>query len=135
MQLDKEKIQGHFIERFIDTSVSIRVDGYDHSMTPIGDDEVFTLRLGSDGHVEFHHEKYDAYSGIIRWYCLSVRGQWELRGLQEDRFAVQIIHPEFEIVEGNMSPESLLKYYQTNCMFVGTGNIWFAPCPELSDLK
>ncbi len=83
--LDQSQWQGTFIEKFIDKPHTFDFDGYDHSMTPIGSGERTSLILGRDGSLHLTIEEYDPYSGYLVISNVVVRGQWELRSLQEDR--------------------------------------------------
>lgn len=122
--------QGQIIEQFIDTTHTFDFDGYDHSMTPIGNGERTSLTLRRDGSMQLIMEEYDPYSGYIVLSTVTIHGQWELRSLQPERFVISIHEPQVEIVAGIKDTKPLLAQLQQNCVHVTLNGIWYAPCPK-----
>jgi hypothetical protein len=130
MITNSEQWQGHFIEDFLDKPYTFDFDGYDHSMTPIGNGERTTLTLGRDGYIELTIEEYDAYSGYIVFSAVAIRGKWELRSLEKDRLIIYIHDPKVEIIEGKKNEMHILNHLKQNCVHINVSNMGYAPCPK-----
>jgi hypothetical protein len=91
------QIVGTFMERFIDATYKVYVDGYDHSLTPLGYDITFTFNLKSDGRMQLEIEDFDAYSSM-KVSHLMIIGEWELMIFRPDRFAIRINNPDIRIL-------------------------------------
>jgi hypothetical protein len=117
------------MEQFLDASYTVRVEGYDHSLTPLGDDINFIFNLGSDGQLRLEIEDFDAYSSS-KISHLVIRGEWELMIFRPDRFAIRINHPEIKIL---LTAENEKKYVTAiqnrYLLWVSRDGAYFSPFP------
>ncbi len=117
------------MERFIDATYKVYVDGYDHSLTPLGYDITFTFYLGSDGHLKLEIEDFDAYSSIKASH-LMINGDWELMIFRPDRFAIRINNPEIKILMTGGDEEKYMKAMRNqHLLWVSDDGAYFNPFP------
>ncbi|NOK59971.1 MAG: hypothetical protein GFH27_549291n163 [Chloroflexi bacterium AL-W] len=107
MQFDKEHIKDYLIARFLDTTSlewHMWCDVYEDSLTALGYDFLYALRLISQRSCELHLRDHDGYTSI-QVSSLMVGGEWQLHQLYQDGFAIQIVSPQFEIAQsgGNLN--------------------------------
>ncbi len=117
------------MERFIESKYTVRVDGYDHSLTPLGYDITFTFYLRSDGQLKLEIEDFDAYSSMKTSH-LVINGEWELMILRSDRFAIRINNPNIKILMTGGDEKKYIKAIESQqLLWVSDEGAYFKPFP------
>ncbi|MEM8534535.1 MAG: hypothetical protein AAGF95_27070 [Chloroflexota bacterium] len=133
MQLNKDQIQDHLITKFLDvTNLEWHLwrDAYEDSLTPMGYDSFYALRLMSRGSCGLCLCDHDGYTSI-QVSSLIVQGEWHLCELHKDRFAIQIIAPRFEIIRSGGDLNTYIQAIEAQqCWFVDVNSAGFRDCPK-----
>lgn len=110
MACQPPKRNDHFFIQFLDPAEPVWRQfraSVENNSIPLGSDCYYALSLGRNGPVELGIKDYHGYTFELELHLI-VRGKWELRTLEEHRFAIQIHEPEVEILlEGPNLPTYL----------------------------
>lgn len=133
MQLDKDQIQDYVIAKFLDiTNLEWHMwrDAYEDSLTPVGYDSFYALRLMSQGSCELRLCDEEGYTST-QIASLIIRGEWQLHQLHRDGFGIQITSPQFEIIQSGGDLNTYIQAIEKQqCWFVRVDGAGFQDCAK-----